>query len=119
VRVLICDDESDIRLLYRSAFQQYGADVVVAKDGDECVKVAETDQPDMVVLDLMMPVRDGFSTLAELHGRWPSTHVFIVSAYASPENFTKSRALGAEDCFDKLDFLGRIPALIAQCGAAA
>jgi len=119
VRVLICDDESDIRLLYRSAFQQYGADVVVAKDGDECVAVAESDQPDMVVLDLMMPVRDGFSTLAELHGRWPSTHVFIVSAYSSPENFIKSKDLGAEDCFDKLDFLGRIPALIAQCGTAA
>ena len=45
--------------------------------------------------------------------------MFIVSAYASPENFTKSRALGAEDCFDKLDFLGRIPALIAQWGTAA
>lgn len=119
MKVLICDDESDIRLLYRSAFQQYGADVVVAKDGDECVRCAESDQPDMVVLDLMMPVRDGFSTLAELHGRWPSTHVFIVSAYASPENFTKSRDLGAEDCFDKLDFLGRIPGLIAQCGTAA
>ena len=119
MKVLICDDESDIRLLYRSAFQQQGADVVVAKDGDECVRVAEDDQPDMVVLDLMMPVRDGFSTLAELHGRWPSTQVYIVSAYASPENFTKSRALGAEDCFDKIDFLGRIPTLIAQCGTAA
>ena len=119
MRVLICDDESDIRLLYRTAFEQHGADVIVAHNGDDCVREAEADQPDMVVLDLMMPVRDGFSTLAELHGRWPSTHVFIVSAYASPENFTKSRALGAEDCFDKLDFLGRIPKLLAQCGTAA
>jgi DNA-binding response OmpR family regulator len=119
VRVLICDDEQDIRLLYRSAFQQFGADVVVARDGDECVRAAEEDRPDMVVLDLMMPVRDGFSTLAELHGRWPSTQVYIVSAYASPENFMKSRALGAEDCFDKLDFLGRIPGLVAQAGTAA
>src|SRR6476620_5314415 len=107
MRVLVCDDESDIRLLYRSAFEQYGVDVVVTRDGDECVHAAEVEQPDMVVLDLMMPVRDGFSTLAELHGRWPSTHVFIVSAYASPENFIKSRSLRAEDCFDKLDFLGR------------
>ncbi|TMK85111.1 MAG: response regulator [Actinobacteria bacterium] len=89
MRVLICDDESDIRLLYRSAFQQQGADVVVAHNGDECVRAAEADQPDMVVLDLMMPVRDGFSTLAELHGRWPSTMVYIVSAFASPENFMR------------------------------
>ena len=119
MRVLICDDESDIRLLYRTAFQQQGADVVVAHDGDECVRVAEEDQPDMVVLDLMMPVRDGFSTLAELHGRWPSTKVYIVSAFASPENFMRSRALGAKACYDKIDFLGRIPELVGQSGTAA
>lgn len=117
--MLICDDEQDIRLLYRSAFQQYGADVVVAHNGNECVQVAEEDQPDMVVLDLMMPIRDGFSTLAELHGRWPSTDVYIVSAFASPENFMRSRALGAKACFDKIDFLGRIPDLIGRSGNAA
>ncbi len=119
MKVLICDDEQDIRLLYRSAFEQHGADVVVARSGDECVHAAEEDQPDMVVLDLMMPVRDGFSTLSELRGRWPSTKVYIVSAFASPENFMRSRALGAKACFDKIDFLGRIPELIAGSGTAA
>ena len=82
MKVLICDDESDIRLLYRTAFEQHGADVVVTKNGDECVQVAAADQPDMVILDLMMPIRDGFSTLAELHCRWPSTIVYIVIAFA-------------------------------------
>ncbi|MBV8982575.1 MAG: response regulator [Acidimicrobiia bacterium] len=118
MKVLICDDESDIRLLYRTAFEQQGADVVVTKNGDECVQVAADDQPDMVILDLMMPIRDGFSTLAELHGRWPSTIVYIVSAFASPENFMRSRALGAKACYDKIDFLGRIPSLI-DSGTAA
>ena len=118
MKVLICDDESDIRLLYRTAFEQHGADVVVTKNGDECVHLAESDQPDMVILDLMMPIRDGFSTLAELHGRWPSTIVYIVSAFASPENFMRSRALGAKACYDKIDFLGRIPTLI-ESGTAA
>ena len=118
MKVLICDDESDIRLLYRTAFEQHGADVVVTRNGDECVQLAETDQPDMVILDLMMPIRDGFSTLAELHGRWPSTIVYIVSAFASPENFMRSRALGAKACYDKIDFLGRIPTLV-DSGTAA
>jgi DNA-binding response OmpR family regulator len=118
MKVLICDDESDIRLLYRTAFEQHGADVVVTKNGDECVQLAADDQPDMVILDLMMPIRDGFSTLAELHGRWPSTIVYIVSAFASPENFMRSRALGAKACYDKIDFLGRIPSLI-ESGTAA
>ena len=119
MRVLICDDERDIRLLYRSAFQLLGAEVTLAHDGDECVRVAEEHQPDIVVLDLMMPGRDGFSTMAEFHDRWPSTPVYIVTAYASPENFTRSRDLGAHECFDKLDFLGRIPKLVAGAGTAA
>jgi CheY-like chemotaxis protein len=119
VRVLICDDERDIRLLYRSAFQLLGADVTLAEDGNECVRVAEEGQPDMLVLDLMMPGRDGFSTMEEFHDRWPETPVYIVSAYASPENFTRSRELGAQECFDKLDFLGRIPGLVASTGSAA
>jgi DNA-binding response OmpR family regulator len=119
VRVLICDDERDIRVLYRSAFELQGVDVTVANDGDDCVRAAEQQPPDMLVLDLMMPGRDGFSTMAEFHERWPSTPVYVVSAYASPENFTKSRTLGALDCFDKLDFLGRIPGLIASTGTAA
>jgi len=117
VHVLICDDERDIRVLYRSAFELHGADVTVANDGEECVREAEHDKPDLVVLDLMMPGRDGFSTMAEFHERWPETPVYVVTAYASPENFTKSRALGAQDCFDKLDFLGRIPSLIAGTAA--
>ncbi len=119
VRVLICDDERDIRLLYRSAFELYGADVTVAHDGADCVRVAEESMPDMVILDLMMPGRDGFSTMVEFHDRWPETPVYVVTAYASPENFTRSRALGAQECFDKLDFLGRIPDLVAAGGTAA
>jgi len=119
VRVLICDDERDIRVLYRSAFELQGVEVTVANDGEDCVRAAEELQPDMLVLDLMMPGRDGFSTMAEFHDRWPGTPVYVVTAYASPENFSKSRALGAQDCFDKLDFLGRIPGLIAGTGTAA
>jgi len=119
VRVLICDDERDIRLLYRSAFEQAGSEVEVARDGDECVTMAAAHAPDLVVLDLMMPVRDGFSALAELRQRWPDTHVLVVTAYASPENTIRSRGLGAEDCFDKLEFLGRIPSLVARYEPAA
>ena len=47
MRVLICDDERDIRVLYRSAFELQGVEVTVANDGEDCVRAAEELQPDM------------------------------------------------------------------------
>src|SRR5439155_26715174 len=55
VRVLICDDEPDIRSLYRYAFEQAGADVDEAKDGNDVIEVAIRVKPDLVILDLLMP----------------------------------------------------------------
>src|SRR5437868_6458646 len=63
VRVLICDDEPSIRELYRFAFEQAGAEVGEAGDGNECIDTARRDRPDVIVLDLFMPDRDGLSAL--------------------------------------------------------
>lgn len=117
--MVICDDEPDIRLLFRTAFQSAGTDVVVARDGEECVTLVDELRPSLVVLDLMMPRRDGFSALAELHTRWPDVHVVVVSAYASPGNAARAHELGADQCFSKLDFLGRIPTLVSEYESAA
>ena len=117
--MIVCDDESEIRLLYRTAFQLVGTDVAIARDGDECITLVDQLQPSLVVLDLMMPRRNGFSALAEMHTRWPNVHVVVVTAYASPENAQRAHELGAERCFDKLEFLGRIPSLVSEYQSAA
>ena len=119
VRVLICDDEPHIRLLYRSEFELAGAEVVCAGDGDECIEVADREHPDVVILDLRMPRRDGLATLPELCQHLPGVHVLIVSANYVPELFKQALSLGAEECIDKLDFLIRIPDLIAHYSGAA
>jgi CheY-like chemotaxis protein len=119
VKVIVCDDESEIRLLYRTAFQLAGTEVALARDGDECVTLVDELQPGLVVLDLMMPRRNGFSALTEMHSRWPGVHVVVVTAYASPENAQRAQELGAEQCFDKLEFLGRIPSLVSEYQSAA
>ena len=119
IRVLICDDERDIRLLYRTAFELAGTDVDVALDGAECVAAAEAVQPSLIVLDLMMPRHDGFYALTQLHDRMPDSHVVVVTAYPSPENLARAQALGAEACFDKMEFLGRIPELVKSYAPAA
>jgi CheY-like chemotaxis protein len=119
VRVLICDDEPHILLLYRREFELAGAEVVVAADGEECIAVAERESPDLIILDLRMPRRDGLSTLPELRALRPAAHVLVVSANYLPEQFKQCTDLGAEECIDKLEFLMRIPDLVRQYSGAA
>ncbi|MGQ0832803.1 MAG: response regulator [Microthrixaceae bacterium] len=119
MRVLICDDEADIRLLYRMAFEELGADVVEAVDGDDCLGQMADACPDLVILDLFMPKRDGLSALPELKQRCPGARVLVVSAHAAEQTFTLSRARGATACFEKLSFVTRIPRLVERYGGAA
>jgi two-component system OmpR family response regulator len=118
VNVIVCDDESDIRMLYRTAFEATGSSVVVARDGVECLTLLDDFVPELVVLDLMMPQLDGFATLEEMRRRAPEIHVVVVSAYASPENKARAATLGAERCFSKLEFLGAIPRLVSSYAAS-
>jgi DNA-binding response OmpR family regulator len=117
MRVLICDDEPSIRQLYRYAFEHEGADVDEAGDGNECIAVADVAQPDLIVLDLYMPVRDGLSALPELRHKSPGSRVLVVSAHAGVEIFGRSRALGATACYEKLGFLRKIPEIVARYAA--
>jgi len=119
VRVLVCDDEPDIRLLYRSAFERAGVDVAVADDGDRALEVARAWQPDLVVLDLRMPGRDGASALPEFAAVCPGAAVVVVSAHLPVERFSAMHDLGARECFGKLDFLSEIPNLVARYNVAA
>lgn len=112
MRVLICDDEPSIRELYRFAFEQAGAEVGEAADGNECIDTARRDRPDVIVLDLFMPNRDGLSALPDLRRQCPGAPVLIVSAHAGVEVFGRARALGATACFEKIGFLRRIPQLV-------
>ena len=117
--MLVCDDEPDIRLLYRSAFERAGAEVAVADDGDRALDVARAWQPDLVVLDLLMPGRSGESALPEFAVACPAAAVVVVSAHLRLAQFGRMHDLGAKECFDKLDFLSRIPGLVERYGVAA
>lgn len=120
MRVLICDDEASIRLLYRLGFEEHGAEVVEADDGDACLAALERGSPDVVVLDLFMPGgRDGLSVLPELRRRCPTSSIYVVSAHASAETFGRCRRRGATACFEKLGFAARIPRVLERHRGAA
>lgn len=115
--MLVCDDEPDIRALFRTVFENEGAEVREADDGDTGIEAARAFCPDLVILDLKMPRLGGLAALPGLRACCPDASVVIVTAHGTLDLFQLGRRLGASACFDKLDFLHRVPRLVAH-GAA-
>ena len=119
MRVLICDDEDHVRQMFRIGFEAAGAIVDEACNSEECVRLAGENHPDLVILDLFMPRRDGLATLPLLRRCCPDAPVLVVSGRAAVEILEASRSRGATVCFDKVGFVERIPALVERyCSAA-
>jgi CheY-like chemotaxis protein len=116
MRVLICDDEPDVRVLFRRAFERAGAEVTEATNGEECIAIASEVAPDVIILDLMMPKRDGLSTLPILRRQCPGAAVVVVTAHGAIDAFETCRTRGAAACFDKLGFLPRVPWVMSRFG---
>jgi DNA-binding response OmpR family regulator len=99
VRVLVADDEEDIRLLVTLAVRKAGCSVVAAvADGTQALAVARTELPDLVVLDVSMPGATGLEVCAALRSA-PATagcQVLLLSAGASPDDVARGMAAGAD-----------------------
>ena len=92
--ILICDDEQALRELIRLSLEgRYR--FVEAADGDECLEVARRKLPDLVVLDLMMPRRDGLEVLAELRRDAALARTPVLVITADPILGEQARASGA------------------------
>src|SRR4051812_14849123 len=81
VRVVVVDDTPDVRMLLRLALESEGDMSVVAEaaDGREAVDVVAANQPDLVVLDLAMPVMDGMTALPHLRRACPGARILVLS----------------------------------------
>src|SRR3982074_3396009 len=79
-RILVVDDEPDILLLHRLNLEGAGHEVLLAADGMKALERISADRPDCVVLDVMMPVLDGWGVLEALRERSDSPPVLVVSA---------------------------------------
>jgi two-component system, OmpR family, KDP operon response regulator KdpE len=102
MKVLVVDDEPDVRALVSTAlgYAQEPAEVLEAADGDEALAVIRTKQPDIVVLDLAMPSRDGFSFLMELR-RESMLPVIVLTARGLEHDKIRGLELGADDYMTK------------------
>ena len=100
--ILITDDESNIRLMLRTALETEGFDVLQAANGREALDVIRRDKPDVVILDLNMPVMDGMAVLEQLKSMSdPKPRVVVLTAYGSISAAVKATRLGAMDFLEK------------------
>jgi DNA-binding response OmpR family regulator len=101
MRILIVEDEARIRAFLARAFSAEGFTVDVVEDGDSGLTRAMTDAYDLVILDLLLPGRDGLSALHELHRRRPELPVLILSARSDLSTKLRSFEFGAVDYVSK------------------
>jgi DNA-binding NarL/FixJ family response regulator len=97
IRVLLCDDTRDIRLLLALALELAGGFQVVgeAADGSEAIAQAATHQPDVVLLDLAMPVLDGLQALPLIRESAPDALVVVLSGFGADAMGEEAVRLGA------------------------
>jgi CheY-like chemotaxis protein len=95
--VLVCDNEEVLRALVRGALAIGDYEIVEAADGDESVELARAHEPDLIVLDLMMPGRTGLEVLAELRTeeRFAETPVVMLTARAQAADRAAAADAGA------------------------
>jgi len=82
MRILVADDEEDVRLLLRLQLEARGHTVTEAADGNEALEQCRADPPDGVVLDLLMPNRNGFEVIPVLRADHPEVGIVAYTAVA-------------------------------------
>jgi diguanylate cyclase (GGDEF)-like protein len=118
-RILIVDDISDNRIILLRRFQRHGFEVVEADSGLKALELIDSQEFDLVLLDVMMPGIDGIETLKRIRGRKsPSAlPVIMVTAKSESENIVESLGLGANDYVTKpVDFAVALARANTQIG---
>jgi DNA-binding response OmpR family regulator len=97
-QVLIADDEPNIVTALEFLLQRNGYEVSIARNGDEALKLIEQNRPDLVLLDVMMPLRSGYEVCKVVRGREDLRHIKIVvlTAKGREADAKKGLALGAD-----------------------
>jgi two-component system response regulator (stage 0 sporulation protein F) len=107
-KVLVVDDEPEVRHILRDFLGGRGYEVVLARDGLKALAAVGAEKPDLVLLDVAMPGMDGVEVLKQMATADPPVNVIMVTANADISVTSKLRALGALDYIPKpfdLDYL--------------
>lgn len=107
MKVLIVEDFDDTRELLKTIIELRGCAAAEATNGAEAVELAAREQPDLILMDLNLPVLDGWEATRRLHARAETRDIPVVAISAQCQDDWKERALaaGALECMEKpVDF---------------
>ncbi len=96
-RVLVVEDDPSIALGLRINLESEGYEVLVADDGERALQLARSEDPDLIILDVMLPRRNGLEVLHDLRSEGSSVPIIILSAKAAEMDKVAGLELGAED----------------------
>src|SRR3972149_3448634 len=101
-RILLVDDDREIVESMRIALESGGYDILVARDGNQGLVMAERDNPDLIILDMMMPKRSGFLVLEKIRRTRPvPLRVIMITANEGSRHKAYAEMLGVDDYIRK------------------
>jgi two-component system, OmpR family, alkaline phosphatase synthesis response regulator PhoP len=117
-KVLVVDDEQSIVTLLQYNLKQAGFEVITAMDGESGLEAAIHEQPDLIILDLMLPKMDGIEVCKELRQRRVSTPIFMLTAKDDEFDKVLGLELGADDYltkpFSPREVVARVKAILRR-----
>ncbi|OXM16226.1 response regulator transcription factor [Paenibacillus herberti] len=117
-KILIADDDAHIRELITLFLRSEGFEIIEARDGAEALSIVENEQIDMVILDIMMPLLDGWELCREIRRINADIPLLMVTAKGESAHKVKGFQLGTDDYvtkpFDPLELVMRVKALLKR-----
>ena len=97
-RILVIEDQEDLRRILRDLLVGSGYDVIEAADGAEGVAKAQDEQPDLILMDIQLPVLDGYEAARQIKAnpRLAATPIIAVSSFAMKGDEEKARSAGCD-----------------------
>ena len=116
-RILIVEDEARLAAFVEKGLRRSGFKTTIAEDGEQAIRQAESGDFDLVLLDLGLPIKDGWTVLRELRDKGKAYPVIVVTAHSDDRNKGAVMKAGANDYVTKpfrfKDLLSRVVAHLA------
>lgn len=103
-RILVADDDFQVRTMLRLILERAGYEVEEAADGEEAVEVYRANPPDLLITDIIMPEKEGVGAIMDIRKEYPDAKIIAISGggrFAAENYLVLARSLGAQRIFAK------------------